>query len=69
MTISLHTLIIKGFILETAHPVKFSDVVEKIAGEEIAMPGSIHGLLSQQKQSTLIPSQYDALRTHLMGSR
>ena len=55
----------KGFILETAHPVKFADVVEKITGQEIAMPESIHGLLSQQKQSTLIAPLYAELKEYL----
>jgi threonine synthase len=55
----------KGFILETAHPVKFADVVEKITGEEIAIPESIRGLLSLQKKSSLIQPEYSALKEYL----
>ena len=58
----------KGFILETAHPVKFADVVERVTGHEIPIPNSIHGLLSQQKQSKLIKPDYAELKGYLMGS-
>lgn len=57
----------KGFILETAHPVKFADVVEKITGNEIAMPESIRGLLSQKKQSKLITAEYEELKSYLLS--
>ena len=55
----------KGFILETAHAVKFADVVEKITGEEIAIPESIRGLLSLQKKSIPIKPEYSALKEYL----
>ncbi len=56
----------KGFILETAHPVKFSDVVEKITGREIEIPESIHGLLSLRKQSKQITADYAELKGYLL---
>lgn len=55
----------KGFILETAHPVKFADVVEKITGEVIEIPESIGGLLSKKKQSKRIKPQYSELKKYL----
>lgn len=58
----------KGFILETAHPVKFADVVEKIIGEEIAIPESIKGLLSLTKKSKLIGPEYNELKEYLTGT-
>jgi threonine synthase len=57
----------KGFILETAYPVKFADVVEKIIGEEIAIPESIKGLLSLTKKSKLIKAEYKELKEYLIG--
>jgi threonine synthase len=57
----------KGFILETAHPVKFADVVEKITGNEIAIPESIRGLLSQKKLSKLITAEYEELKSYLLS--
>ena len=57
----------KGFILETAHPVKFADVVERVTGHEIPIPESIQGLLSRQKQSKLIKPDYAELKGYLMG--
>ncbi|MCW3124947.1 MAG: thrC [Bacteroidetes bacterium] len=57
----------RGFILETAHPVKFSDVVEMITGQEIAIPESIRGLLSQEKKSQVINAEYGDLKEYLVG--
>ena len=56
----------RGFILETAHPVKFADVVEKIIGEEIGIPESIKGLLSLTKKSKLIKPEYKELKEYLL---
>jgi len=56
-----------GFILETAHPVKFADVVERIIGKEIEMPESIRGILSLQKQSKLMVPEYDLFKEYLIG--
>ena len=56
----------KGFILETAHPIKFADVVENITGEEIAIPESIKGLLSLIKKSKLIKPDYKELKEYLL---
>ena len=57
----------KGFILETAHPVKFADVVETAVGQSIDIPESVRGILSLQKQSKLISPDYEELRSYLMS--
>jgi threonine synthase len=57
----------KGFILETAHPVKFADVVEKAVGQPIDIPETVRGILSLQKQSKLISPDYQELRSYLMS--
>lgn len=41
----------KGFFLETAHPVKFYDVIEPIIQQKISIPESIAFLLKKPKQS------------------
>jgi threonine synthase len=56
-----------GFILETAHPVKFADVVERVTGGTIAIPQSIAGLLSRTKQSRLIGTDYAEMKEYLVG--
>jgi threonine synthase len=57
----------KGFILETAHPVKFADTVEKSIGRKIAMPASIQGLLSLKKYSKMIEPAYSELKDLLLA--
>ena len=57
----------KGFLLETAHPVKFADTVEKIIGHEVAIPESLGGLLSLEKKSQLIRAEYGELKGYLLG--
>ena len=55
----------KGIILETAHPVKF-DSVKEIIGDNVAVPGSIHGLFSKTKVSIEIGPEYEALKEILL---
>lgn len=55
----------KGLFLETAHPVKFSNVVEKATGKEIEFPDSMKYLLQQKKKSILTEAKYEALKDFL----
>ncbi len=57
----------KGFILETAHPVKFPDVVEEAIGKTIEIPDSAKGLFSLQKKSIKIEADFDAIKEWLMN--
>jgi threonine synthase len=59
----------KGMILETAHPVKFYDVVEPVLGKTIELPESVKSIINLQKQSTLINNQYDELKNALKNLR
>ncbi|HVY76164.1 MAG TPA: threonine synthase [Puia sp.] len=54
-----------GIFLETAHPIKFYDVVEPVIGEKIPVPESISTLKQLKKQSTLLEPDYDALKNLL----
>ena len=56
----------KGLFLETAHPVKFYDVIEPVIKEKVSMPESIAGLLKKEKKSTKIPAEDGALREVLL---
>lgn len=51
-----------GYFLETAHPVKFYDVVEPVLGQKVEVPESIRGILELKKKSTVIEAEYEALR-------
>ncbi len=56
-----------GIILETAHPVKFYDVVEPIIGQTIEVPQSVDAQLKLQKVSIEMEPVYEALRDYLMN--
>ncbi|HRN55018.1 MAG TPA: threonine synthase, partial [Agriterribacter sp.] len=56
----------KGIFLETAHPVKFYDVVEPVTGEKVPVPASVETLLHQPKQSIIMDAAYPALRDYLL---
>ena len=56
----------KGIFLETAHPVKFYDVVEPVTGEKIAIPPSIESILQRPKQSIVIEAEYTSLKKNLL---
>jgi threonine synthase len=56
-----------GYILETAHPVKFPDVVEEAIGKKIEVPDEINYLFHQTKKSILLPSNYNDFKEWLMN--
>jgi threonine synthase len=56
----------KGYFLETAHPVKFYDVVEPVIGEKVPLPDSINGLLMKKKRKIGMKSEYLDLKEFLM---
>jgi len=55
-----------GIFLETAHPVKFLDVVEDTIRENIDLPESIVKVMGKKKKSIKI-SQYNELKGYLLG--
>jgi threonine synthase len=57
----------KGIFLETAHPVKFPEVVEAVTGQTIGVPGHVQALFQNQKRSTLLDASYDILKDWLMA--
>lgn len=57
----------KGYILETAHPVKFPDVVEAVLNKSIEIPESIQYLLEGKKQTILLPKNYNNFKEWIMN--
>lgn len=57
----------KAIFLETAHPIKFYDVVEPLTGEKIALPASLEGLMDRKKVSTRISTYYTELKDFLLN--
>jgi threonine synthase len=57
----------KGILLETAHPVKFYDVVEPVIGETVPIPSAIQEQLTLNKKSTLMKVDGEALKGFLLS--
>lgn len=57
----------KGIFLETAHPVKFYDVVEPVIGEAVAIPPAIQEQIKLEKKSTVIDVNAQALKDFLLA--
>lgn len=56
----------KGIFLETAHPVKFPEAVEKATGKEIDIPASISSIMNLEKKSSLVKAGYNQLKEYLL---
>jgi threonine synthase len=59
----------KGIFLETAHPVKFPDVVREVTGQEVPVPASVAHLFDKQKRSIAIDASYHAFKDWMMARR
>ncbi len=57
----------KGFLLETAHPVKFPAVVEEAIGKTLEIPDSAKSLFNLEKKSIKIPADFDSIKEWLMN--
>lgn len=56
----------KGIVVETAHPVKFFDVVEPVINMPVPIPPVIEAQLKLAKKSVLMENSSEALRDYLM---
>jgi threonine synthase len=56
----------KGFFVETAHPVKFYDVVEPIIKEKIPLPPSVAEIMDKNKTATKMDVDYSFLKEFLL---
>lgn len=55
-----------GFILETAHPVKFPDAVKNATGREVEIPVALQGMMELPKKTTIIKPQFEQIKAWLM---
>ncbi len=55
----------RGIFLETAHPVKFPESVEKIIGQAIPVPEHVKDLVKGEKLSTLMNREFGFLKEFL----
>ena len=56
----------KGIILETAHPVKFEEVVKKVIHHQVELPIAMEYLFELNKKSTIIKPEFDELKNFLL---
>jgi threonine synthase len=55
----------KGFILATAHPVKFAPTVEKIVDQKINVPEHIQHIMNSQKHATILSPVFSEFKKKL----
>jgi threonine synthase len=58
-----------GIFLETAHPVKFPEVVEKFSGHSVEVPESVTELFEKKKSSIKMAADYHLFRKELLAVR
>lgn len=56
-----------GIFLETAHPAKFKDTVERIIGEEVDVPGKLQDFMRGTKQSVPMSRHFADFKAYLLG--
>ncbi len=56
----------KGIFLETAHPVKFYDVVEPVLNQTIPLPDTVREIIDLPKKSTVMDVSFEALKDYLL---
>jgi threonine synthase len=59
-------LLQKGMIIETAHPIKFYDVVEPIINKKIEWPESVSKIMNQKKSSIKINPNFIEVKEFLL---
>lgn len=57
----------KGIFLETAHPVKFPDVVEEAIGQKLPVPEEVRPLFEKEKKSIFLEADYEVFKGWMMG--
>lgn len=58
-----------GVFLETAHPAKFKETVEKSISETVTVPEALQKFSTRQKQSVKLPATFSALKRYLLNSK
>lgn len=56
----------KGFILSTAHPIKFPETVASATGQAINIPFSIKNIMKKEKKSTTLSTDYESIKQKIL---
>lgn len=59
----------RGYILATAHPIKFADVIEPIIGVPVPKPSAIAALAQNKKSAFLMEADYEVFKSFLLDRR
>jgi threonine synthase len=59
----------KGFFAETAHPVKFYDVVEPVINKKILLPDAVAKIIDKEKIALSIDADFKQLKSFLMSMK
>jgi threonine synthase len=59
----------KGYFLETAHPLKFPESVERLTKQSIPVPVQVVQVLKGEKKSIITDADYISLRDFLLRFR
>ncbi len=57
-----------GVFLETAHPAKFKDTVERATGENLAMPERLEAFTRGEKQSIAMTTEFSDFKRYLLNN-
>jgi threonine synthase len=52
----------RGIFLETAHPVKFYNIVEPVIHKQITMPTALNEIVSGEKNAVKVPAEYKLIK-------
>ncbi len=56
----------RGIFLETAHPVKFIDTVERAIGSGVALPDALAEMMRAEKNAQLMEPVYEVFKSYLL---
>jgi threonine synthase len=56
-----------GVFLETAHPAKFKDIVEKIISTEVSIPAKLQAFMQGEKQSVAMTKDFADFKKYLLS--
>ncbi|PKL83538.1 MAG: threonine synthase [Ignavibacteriae bacterium HGW-Ignavibacteriae-3] len=59
---------VNGIVVETAHPAKFNDIVEKVTQKEIIIPDRLAVCITKEKKSIQIKKSYNELKNLLLNT-
>ena len=56
-----------GIFLETAHPAKFRETVQRIIGQPVSIPDRLRAFLEREKQTVELPKDFASFKEYLLG--